>query len=115
MTVPSQDPAGHRDGLPIREWYGAPDRPKPIRDRYVKLQKLQEMGVPAYSYSFDPTDDMASALASYEDDREGQKVRVAGRVESLRDMGKSTFAHSGRPIRAAPGLLPARRPERDGA
>ena len=71
------------------------DRPKPIRDRYAKLQKLHELGVPAYSYSFDPTADLASALSSYEDDREGQKVRVAGRVESLRDMGKSAFAHLG--------------------
>jgi lysyl-tRNA synthetase class 2 len=93
--LPSQDPAGYRDGLPIREWYGAPDRPKPIRDRYAKLQKLKELGVPAYSYSFDPTHDLAAALARYEDGREGQTVRVAGRLESLRDMGKSAFAHLG--------------------
>ncbi len=90
-----QDPAGHRDGLSIREWYGAPDRPKPIRDRYAKLEKLRDLGVPAYSYSFDPTDDLASALSSFEDDRDGQTVRVAGRLESLRDMGKSAFAHLG--------------------
>jgi lysyl-tRNA synthetase class 2 len=51
--------------------------------------------VPAYAYSFDPTDDLASALEKHEDEREGTRVRVAGRVESFRDMGKSAFAHLG--------------------
>ena len=91
----SREPSGQRDGLPIREWYGAPERPKPIRDRYAKLEKLRDLGVPAYAYSFDPTDDLASALAEYEDGNEGSRVRVAGRLESLRDMGKSAFAHLG--------------------
>ena len=89
------DSTGQRDGLPIREWYAAAERPKPIRDRFAKLEKLRDLGVPAYSYSFDPTDDLTSALASYEDGVEGTRVRVAGRLESLRDMGKSAFAHLG--------------------
>jgi lysyl-tRNA synthetase class 2 len=93
--VNSREPSGQRDGLPIREWYGAPERPKPIRDRYAKLERLRDLGVPAYAYSFDPTDDLASALAEYEDGTEGSRVRVAGRLESLRDMGKSAFAHLG--------------------
>ncbi|NNK49701.1 MAG: lysine--tRNA ligase [Gemmatimonadetes bacterium] len=79
----------------MRDWYAAAERPKPIRDRYAKLEKLTELGVPAYSYSFDPTDDLTSALGRYEDDSEGIRVRVAGRLESLRDMGKSAFAHLG--------------------
>ena len=91
----ANDSAGQRDGLPIREWYAAAERPKPIRDRFAKLEKLRDLGVPAYSYSFDPTDDLTSALASYEDGVEGTRVRVAGRLESLRDMGKSAFAHLG--------------------
>lgn len=91
----SSEPSGQRDGLPIREWYGAPERPKPVRDRYAKLEKLRDLGVPAYAYSFDPTHDLASALAEYEDGNEGSRVRVAGRLESLRDMGKSAFAHLG--------------------
>ena len=91
----SKDSPGSRDGLPIREWYSAPDRPKPIRDRFTKLEKLQDLGVPAYSYSFDPTDDLTAASARFEDGVEGTRVRVAGRLESLRDMGKSAFAHLG--------------------
>jgi len=93
--VNSREPSGKRNGLPIREWYGAPERPKPIRDRYAKLEKLRDLGVPAYAYSFDSTDDLASALAEHEDGNEGSRVRVAGRLESLRDMGKSAFAHLG--------------------
>ncbi len=91
----SQHSSGQRDGLPIRDWYAAAERPKPIRDRYAKLEQLRELGVPAYSYSFDPTDDLTSALGRYQDDEEGIRVRVAGRLESLRDMGKSAFAHLG--------------------
>jgi len=93
--VNSREPSGQRDGLPIREWYGAPERPKPIRDRYAKLEKLRDLGVPAYAYSFDATDDLASALAKHEEGKKGSRVRVAGRLESLRDMGKSAFAHLG--------------------
>jgi lysyl-tRNA synthetase class 2 len=93
--VSTQDSPGQRDGLSIHDWYAAPERPKPLRDRYAKLGKLRELGVPAYAYSFDPTDDLASALAKHEDEREGPRVRVAGRLESLRDMGKSAFAHLG--------------------
>jgi len=93
--VSSKDSSGQRDGLPIREWYAAADRPKPIRDRFAKLEKLRDLGVPAYSYSFDATDDLTSALTRYEEDVEGIRVRVAGRLESLRDMGKSAFAHLG--------------------
>ena len=79
------DSIGQRDGLPIREWYAAAERPKPIRDRFAKLEKLRDLGVPAYSYSFDPTDDLTSALASYEDGVEGTRVRVAGRLVFLGD------------------------------
>jgi len=89
------DESGLRDGLPIREWYEAAERPKPIRDRYAKLEKLREINVPAYAYSFDPSDDLASALSKLGQQDEGPHVRVAGRLLSLRDMGKSAFAHLG--------------------
>jgi lysyl-tRNA synthetase class 2 len=93
--VNSKDSTGLRDGLPIGEWYSAAERPKPIRDRFAKLEKLRDLGVPAYSYSFDATHDLGSALAAYQDGVEGTRVRIAGRLESLRDMGKSAFAHLG--------------------
>jgi lysyl-tRNA synthetase class 2 len=95
VTVAPEDQPGLRDGLPIREWYEAPERPKPIRDRYAKLERLCDIGVPAYAYSFDPSDDLASALAKMGEEDEGPHVRVAGRLMSLRDMGKSAFAHLG--------------------
>lgn len=90
-----EDQPGLRDGLPIREWYAAPERPKPIRDRYAKLERLREIEVPPYAYSFDPSDDLASALSKLGEEDEGPHVRIAGRVLSLRDMGKSAFAHLG--------------------
>jgi lysyl-tRNA synthetase class 2 len=77
------------------EWYAAADRPKPIRDRFAKLVELRELGIEPYAYSYDPTHDLASALALYRDEEEGPRVRVAGRILAFRDMGKSAFAHLG--------------------
>ncbi|TFG64497.1 MAG: lysine--tRNA ligase, partial [Gemmatimonadales bacterium] len=91
-------PADHglRDGLPIRDWYASEDRPKPIRDRYAKLEALRDLGVEPYGYSYEPTHDMATAPGVYVEDAEEQaSVRVAGRILSFRDMGKSVFAHLG--------------------
>ena len=90
-----QEEVGLRDGLPIREWYQSDSRPKPIRDRYAKLERLRELGVDPYAYSYDPSHDLAGALSAYVGEGEGPRVRVAGRIVSLRDMGKSVFAHLG--------------------
>ncbi len=84
-----------RDGLPIEEWYASSDRPKPIRDRWTKLQRLRELGYEPYAYGWNSTHDLESAKATWPGDGEGPVVRVAGRIESLRDMGKSAFAHLG--------------------
>jgi lysyl-tRNA synthetase class 2 len=89
------DEIGLRDGLPITEWYASESRPKPIRDRYAKLERLRELGVEPYAYAYDPTHDLAAALALHRADEEGPVVRVAGRVLSFRDMGKTAFAHLG--------------------
>lgn len=86
---------GLRDGLPIREWYASADRPKPVRDRYTKLEKLRELGVDPYAYSFEPTHELAAALSGFSDDAEPERVRVAGRLLSMRDMGRSAFGHLG--------------------
>ncbi len=84
---------GLRDGLPIHEWYQSQARPKPIRDRYVKLERLRDLGVDPYAYSYHPTHDLRSALDLFRDEEETPTIRVAGRLVSLRDMGKSAFAH----------------------
>jgi len=66
-----------------------------VRDRFAKLERLRDLAVPAFAYSFDRTHDLTAALERFTDEGEGPPVRVAGRIESLRDMGKSVFAHLG--------------------
>jgi lysyl-tRNA synthetase class 2 len=109
MTCPSCDTevAALRDGVCLECWYRSDDRPKPVRDRYTKLDRLREIGVEPYAYSFDPTHDLRDALAAFEaaeadapagddaQDAEVADVRVAGRILSYRDLGGSAFAHIG--------------------
>ena len=89
--------AALRDGLCPDCWYAAAERPKPVRDRFGKLAKLREIGVPPYAYGFDRTQTLSEALAAYDEegDAEGPSVRVAGRILSYRDLGGSAFAHLG--------------------
>lgn len=65
-----------------------------MRDRIEKLEALRSRGIEPYGYRFDPTHstDEARALFTVEVE-ETESVRLAGRVVSLRDMGKSRFAH----------------------
>jgi lysyl-tRNA synthetase class 2 len=87
---------GLRDQLPIEEWYASEERPKPIRDRWSKLLRLRELGVEPYAYGWESTHDLTSALAAWSgEEDEGPSVKVAGRIEALRDMGKSAFLHLG--------------------
>ncbi len=107
---------GLREGVCLRCWYTAPERPKPVRDRFRKLERLREAGVEPYAYAFHPTHDLAGARAAFEaaegedapgagagtgeDARgggaeEGPEARVAGRILSFRDLGGSAFAHLG--------------------
>jgi len=90
MEVP--DP-GLRDGLPIEEWYVSEQRPKPMRDRFAKLARLRELGVDPYAYSFAPSHELGAALDGYDDAAEPERVIVAGRLVSMRDMGRSAFGH----------------------
>ena len=86
---------GLRDQLPIEEWDASEERPKPIRDRWAKLLRLRELGVEPYAYEWESSHDLTSALAAWSGEDEGPTVRVAGRIEALRDMGKSAFLHLG--------------------
>ena len=61
-----------------------------IAVRREKLAKLRELGVDPFGARFDTTTtpgDLRDAFA------EGLRVKVAGRVTGLRDMGKSCFIH----------------------
>jgi lysyl-tRNA synthetase class 2 len=89
--------AALRDDLCQNCWYASDARPKPVRDRFAKLARLEALGVDPYAYSFDRTHTLQEALAAYEDDQgeEGPPVSVAGRLISYRDLGGSAFGHLG--------------------
>jgi lysyl-tRNA synthetase class 2 len=59
------------------------------KPRLEKRQKLLEMGIDPYGGRFEVSESIGSARAKAAPDRE---VRLAGRVLSHRDMGKSLFA-----------------------
>lgn len=66
-----------------------------VRDRLEKLSRLREQGVEPFAYAYDVTHSSTAARALFRDDEPdaGPRVRVAGRIVSRREMGKSTFAH----------------------
>ena len=60
--------------------------------RLEKLAKLRENGVNPYPYSFSKTHSSVEVKELY-DKLEGKTVVVAGRIMSLRKMGKASFCH----------------------
>jgi lysyl-tRNA synthetase class 2 len=70
-----------------------------VRDRFDKLRALEAAGYEPYAYSFEVTDSLRGArerhAAEAEEGEEETRVRVAGRLLSLRDLGGSAFAHLG--------------------
>lgn len=58
--------------------------------RREKLQKLRELGVDPFGGPFPGTESTEEIKGKWE---EGRKVRIAGRIVSHRDMGKSQFLH----------------------
>ena len=66
---------------------------KQIMDfRLEKLEKLRELGVNPYPYSFDTSHHSKEILANF-DKLADKPVSVAGRIISLRKMGKASFFH----------------------
>jgi lysyl-tRNA synthetase class 2 len=65
------------------------------RVRLEKLNRLREAGMEPYPRRTTRTHTSQEAIAAYEDAKEGEEVvvTVAGRLRSIRKMGKSTFAH----------------------
>ena len=62
------------------------------RVRRQKLAELRELGYDPFPYSY-PVSHHSSALQGLEDDQFPAEVHIAGRVVSLRRMGKASFAH----------------------
>lgn len=69
---------------------GAEAEPTIIKDRYKKLEQLKEKNINPYPYKYKRTSNADSILSNY---KEGDKVSIAGRLMSLRNMGKLAFAH----------------------
>ncbi len=63
-----------------------------INVRKDKLAKLREMGVNPYPVSY-TVDHHSQYILDHYDELEGQTVTVAGRIMSLRKMGKASFCH----------------------
>ena len=65
-----------------------------LRVRREKLKKLRELGVDPYPYNFQRTHRVQEILDRYSDlEASGEEISLAGRIMSLRLMGKSCFAH----------------------
>lgn len=65
--------------------------------RRETLQRLRDRGIDPYPHRFESTHTLARLLSDFEgplpEQGSEQGVRAAGRVMTLRDMGKSCFAH----------------------
>jgi lysyl-tRNA synthetase class 2 len=68
-----------------------------IAQRREKLKELAKKGVNAYPYRFDRTHPVATLIQTFEgplpEHGSDETIRTAGRVMTVRDMGKSSFAH----------------------
>ncbi|MCX6846451.1 MAG: OB-fold nucleic acid binding domain-containing protein, partial [Verrucomicrobia bacterium] len=73
-----------------------------IAIRREKLAKLRELGIDPYGarYSVDTTPSELRANFS-----EGRRVKIAGRITALRDMGKSVFFQLGDVLGSIQGYL----------
>jgi lysyl-tRNA synthetase, class II len=69
------------------------DPTDPILAHREKLRELRELGIDPYPHCFHRTHLAAEVHARFAELEEQAPVRVAGRVRSLRPMGKVTFCH----------------------
>ena len=64
-----------------------------IARRHEELRELEAAGVHPYPYTFDVTHTTESARSAFSDDAEKVTASIAGRIVSLRKMGKAAFCH----------------------
>jgi lysyl-tRNA synthetase, class II len=64
-----------------------------MRRRREEYEHLVERGVQPYPYEFDVTAHADDIHREFSDDAEPRIVRIAGRIMSIRRMGKASFAH----------------------
>ncbi len=63
-----------------------------IKRRYEELEELKKMGIEAFAYSFD-TDIYSEEIKKNFEKYENKDVKLAGRIMTIRRMGKASFAH----------------------
>lgn len=63
-----------------------------LEQRKEKIAKIREMGINPYPYHYNVTHESAVLLRDYEE-LENKSVSVAGRLMTIRRMGKASFAH----------------------
>ena len=61
--------------------------------RREELEKLRMAGINPYPYDYDRTDFSRDTVETFKDDAPQRTVSVAGRILSIRRMGKASFAH----------------------
>ncbi|MBU4241966.1 MAG: lysine--tRNA ligase, partial [Nanoarchaeota archaeon] len=68
-----------------------------VNDRIAKIKRLKEKGIEPYPYNFDKKNDAIDLFSKFNSLNAGEhsksKVKVAGRMLSLRLMGGAAFAH----------------------
>lgn len=70
------------------------ERNEQERRRFEELELLRQMGVQVYPVSFDKTHDAHDVLRDFSDDAPSpSNVAVAGRIMTMRRMGKASFVH----------------------
>jgi len=61
--------------------------------RREELEELKRRGIQPYPYAFDRTARSADIKTAFTDDQPPRDVAIAGRIMSLRRMGKASFCH----------------------
>ncbi len=64
-----------------------------LKRRREELEDLKQSGVIPFGYEYDVTGYSKSIIKEFKDDAPAKRYRVAGRIMSMRKMGKASFMH----------------------
>ena len=64
-----------------------------MQRRMEEYEELLARGVQPFAYAFDVDAEAAATVAAFSDDAPAGEVRLAGRIMTMRRMGKASFAH----------------------
>lgn len=69
-----------------------PDLNVLLKRRREELEELKNLGIEPFAYSYEINSDSEDIIVNFKED-EKRVVRIAGRIMSIRRMGKASFAH----------------------